>query len=58
MFGPNYRGALVVHFWRFGRWVTVHIDDRLPVQDGRLLFARCTNPNEFWVAFVEKAYAK
>lgn len=38
----------------------VCIDDRLPCQaDGRLLF--CSNkqePNEFWAALLEKAYAK
>jgi len=26
--------------------------------DGRLLFARSTDPNEFWIALLEKAFAK
>ncbi|XP_067008228.2 calpain-A [Anabrus simplex] len=55
--GDDYRGILYICFWRFGQWVTVHIDDRLPVKDGALLYGSCADPNEFWVAFVEKAYA-
>jgi calpain-5 len=47
-------------FWRFGKWIEVVIDDRLPVDDyGRLLY--CSNkkyPNELWCALIEKAYAK
>ena len=39
------------------------IDDRLPcLKDGNgqavPLFARCENPNLFWVNLIEKAYAK
>ncbi|CAG0885337.1 unnamed protein product [Darwinula stevensoni] len=56
--GPNYKGALYVRFWQFGQWVTVYIDDRLPTLHGKLIFARCTDKNEFWIPLVEKAYAK
>ncbi|XP_069982093.1 calpain-A-like [Penaeus vannamei] len=58
LFGDGYTGLVVCHFWRFGEWVTVCIDDRLPTKDGVLMFARSADPSEFWVALVEKAYAK
>jgi hypothetical protein len=36
-------------------WVVVEIDDLLPCSpDGRLLFAKCPDPREFWVPLVEK----
>ncbi|XP_042886096.1 calpain-A-like isoform X2 [Penaeus japonicus] len=58
LFGDGYTGLVVCRFWRFGEWVTVCIDDRLPTKDGVLIFARSAEPSEFWVALVEKAYAK
>jgi len=37
----------------------VDIDDKLPcIHSGRLYFASCKDPSEFWVPLVEKAYAK
>lgn len=56
--GPDYKGVVRVRFWRYGRWVDVYIDDRLPTKDGHLIYARDTDPNEFWVSLLEKAYAK
>lgn len=56
--GDGYNGSLHFRFWRFGEWEDVYIDDLLPTVDGKLIYGRCTDPCEFWVAFVEKAYAK
>nr|CAD7262905.1 unnamed protein product [Timema shepardi] len=56
--GDGYKGLVAIKFWRFGYWVTVYIDDRLPCRNGALLYASCADKSEFWVAFVEKAYAK
>lgn len=34
------------------------IDDRLPCIKARLCFSQCQSPTVFWVALLEKAYAK
>jgi hypothetical protein len=57
----GYTGLFHFHFWQFGLWYDVIIDDYLP-------FNKKTNqpwcswnrhePDEFWVALIEKAYAK
>ena len=60
--GNGYTGMIKICFWRFGEWTEVIIDDLLPVQqrgtDYRLVFARSVDEREFWVSFLEKAYAK
>ena len=54
-----YAGAFRFNFWRYGEWVEVVIDDRLPTIDNERIF--CQNresKNEFWSSLLEKAYAK
>ncbi|CAL1535592.1 unnamed protein product, partial [Lymnaea stagnalis] len=55
---PGYNGTFHCRFWQFGSWIDVYVDDLLPTVDGNLLFARSSDPNEYWVSLVEKAYAK
>lgn len=57
-FGPDYCGVFRFRFFRFGEWVEVCVDDRLPTRHGRLIYLRAKDPNEFWSPLLEKAYAK
>ncbi|XP_028328241.1 calpain-10 isoform X2 [Gouania willdenowi] len=54
----RYKGSFVFCFWRHGHWTEVTVDDRLPCIDMNLCFSRCHSPGAFWVALLEKAYAK
>ncbi len=47
-----------IRIWRYGHWQSVYIDDRLPQKNGSYVYARCSDPKEFWVALLEKAVAK
>ncbi len=58
LLGPRYNGLIRFNFWRFGEWVMVIIDDRLPTLKGKLIYGQSKDPEEFWVPLLEKAYAK
>lgn len=53
-------GFAVFRFFKNGRWVTVFVDTLLPFDNAskHLVYGSCTDPCEFWVALMEKAYAK
>ncbi|KAA0718696.1 Calpain-10 [Triplophysa tibetana] len=54
----GYQGDFRFKFWRNGQWIEVRVDDRLPCINGTPCFSRCVSRRAFWVALLEKAYAK
>ncbi|CAD0202842.1 unnamed protein product [Chrysodeixis includens] len=56
-FRRHYCGAFRFHFWVFGSWREVRVDDRLPERGGCLLGARAAD-HDYTLPLLEKAYAK
>ena len=53
-------GFIVLQFFKNGAWLPVIIDTKLPCnpKTKKLIYASCQRDDEFWVCFLEKAYAK
>ena len=58
LFGKNYFGIVYCCFYQFGEWVDIFCDDLLPTYQGKLFFAKSSHSNNYWISFLEKAYAK
>ena len=50
--------AFCVQFYDNGEESVVIVDDLVPTSHGTPTYGRSTNPKEFWVTILEKAYAK
>ena len=53
-------GYCVFRFFKNGCWQFVVVDTMIPYSPSTKepLYARCVDPQEFWVPLIEKAYAK
>ena len=52
-------GMFQIRFFIDAAWRVVTVDDYVPVKEtGSMIFGHCKNDDEYWVALVEKAFAK
>lgn len=51
-------GIYVFRFYKEFKFRYVIVDGRFCCYNHELLFGKCRNANEWWVQFIEKAYAK
>jgi hypothetical protein len=54
----NPYGVYEFRFYKNSEWITVIIDDYIPLKNGKPLFSCSKDPTEMWVCLLEKAYAK
>jgi len=53
-------GYAVFQFFKNGSWTYVIVDTQIPYNSNQKtpLYGMCSDPQEFWVPLMEKAYAK
>ncbi|XP_014259950.1 calpain-3-like isoform X2 [Cimex lectularius] len=58
-FDQDYIGMFFFRIWRYGKWMTVIVDDRIPIRNDTNEFIgfKCEQ-SQFWICLYEKAYAK
>eukprot|EP00961_Rhodomonas_salina_P238368 3221768-Rhodomonas_salina.3 len=53
---PSWRGLVAIRFFKDGEWRDVAIDTLIPCLNGQPVFVRMSDPSEFWMIMLEKAY--
>lgn len=50
------QGLVAIRFFKDGEWRDVAIDTLIPCLNGQPVFVRMSDPSEFWMIMLEKAY--